>query len=107
MIKKVEFLVVDKPSTYNVIIGQPFMKKTSMVTTMYYLTIKFPTPMRIKYVKANQTTTQKCHIQSLQLSGEVITKPIKVVVEDVLAIEHRVGEDIILDSLDPKEEYIK
>ena len=39
----VNFLVVDQPSAYNAIIGQPLMKKTNMVTTVYCLTVKFPT----------------------------------------------------------------
>ena len=52
-----DFLVVDQPSTYNDIIGRPLMKKTSMVTTVCCLTVKFFTPTRISYIKANQATT--------------------------------------------------
>ena len=85
--KKVEFLVVDQPSTCNAIIGRPFMKKTNMVTTVYCLTIKFPSLIGIGYVKANQAITRQCQVQSLQLSGEAITRPNEVVVLDVLAIE--------------------
>ena len=48
--KTVEFLVVYQPSTYNAIIDQSLMKKTNMVKTVYYLTIKFSTPTRIGYV---------------------------------------------------------
>ena len=40
---EIKFLVVDLPSAYNVIIGRPLMKKTNMVTTIYYLTVKFLT----------------------------------------------------------------
>ena len=35
----VDFLVVDQPSAYNAIIGRPLMKKTNMVSTVYYLTV--------------------------------------------------------------------
>ena len=44
VIEKEEFLVVDQPSTYNAIIGQPLIKKTSMVTVVHCLTVKFPLP---------------------------------------------------------------
>ena len=50
----IDFLVVDQPSTYNAIISRPLMKKTNMVTSVYCLTVKFPTPTRIKYIKTDQ-----------------------------------------------------
>ena len=87
-----EFLIVDQSSTYNAIIDWQLMKKTSMVTAVYCLTIKFPTPIGVEYVKANSTTAQQCHIQSLQIGKEIVREPTKTSVEpvvggDVLAIE--------------------
>ena len=70
-----EFLIVDQLSAYNAIIGQPLMKKTNMVMVVYCLTIKFPIPIRIRYVKANPTTERQCHIQSLQIGREVVGEP--------------------------------
>ena len=72
-----EFLVVDLPSTYNAIIFRPLMNKTSMVTTVYCLTVKFLTAIRIGYIKADQTIARQCHIQSLYLSKQVIRNPIR------------------------------
>ena len=63
-----DFLIVDQSSTYNAIISRPLMKKTSMVTTVYSLTIKFSTSIVIGYIKTDQATSRQCHIQSLQLS---------------------------------------
>ena len=83
------------------------MKKTNMITIVYYLTIKFLTPTKIRYVKANQATARQCHLQSLQLSNKAMTKLTEVIARDVLAIGQRVGKDITLDSLDLREEYIK
>ena len=48
-----DFLVVDQPSAYNAIIGRPLMKKTNMVSTVYCLTVKFPTPTGVGYIKAD------------------------------------------------------
>ena len=101
-----DFLVIDQPLAYNTIIGRPLMKKTSMVTAVYCMTIKFLTPTRIGYVKVDQATTRQCHNQSLQLSRQAISEPDKVVTRDVLAIK-RDGSTITLDNLDPKEDYLK
>ena len=51
-----KFLVVDLPSVYNAIISRPLMKRTNMVTAIYYLTVKFPTPTEIGYIKVDQAT---------------------------------------------------
>ena len=45
--KEVQFLIVNQPSAYNAIIGRPLMKKTSIVTVVYCLTIKFPIPIGV------------------------------------------------------------
>ena len=49
----VDFLVVDQPFAYNVILGQPLMKKKKMATMVYCLTTKFPIPMGIGYMRSN------------------------------------------------------
>ena len=53
-----DFLVVDQSLAYNAIIVRPLMKKTSMVIVVYCLTVKFSTPTKIGYIKANQATTR-------------------------------------------------
>ena len=49
---------------------------------------------------------RQCHIQSLYLSKQAVPKPDRVVIGDILAIKH---DDfmIMLDGLDPKEDYPK
>ena len=83
-----------------------------MVMTMYCLTIEFPTPTEIGYVKVNPTTIHQCHIQSLQMGRKAVGEPTEALSKptirgDVLVIEQRLGSDITLNSLDPKEEYLK
>ena len=41
--KEIDFLVVDCPLTYNVILGRPTLKKLRAATSTYYLKVKFPT----------------------------------------------------------------
>ena len=82
------------------------MKKTNMVSIIYYLTIKFPTPTGVGYIKADQVTAQQCHIQSIHLSKQAVFEPEKVVTGDVLAIK-RNGSGIDREDLDPREDYPK
>ena len=101
-----DFLVVDQLSAYNAIIGRPLMKKTNMVSAVYCLTVKFPTPTEVGYIKTDQATARQCHIQAIHLSKQAVSEPEKVVTEDVLAIE-RDGSEIDIEDLDPREDYPK
>ena len=56
--KEAEFFIVDQSSANNTIIDRSLVKKTSMVTTVYCMTIKFPTLTRVGYVKTNPTIAQ-------------------------------------------------
>ncbi|KAL2237771.1 UNVERIFIED_CONTAM: hypothetical protein Sindi_0968800 [Sesamum indicum] len=40
----VQFLVVDSPFTYNVVLGRPGLNKFKAVVSTYHLKMKFPTP---------------------------------------------------------------
>ena len=41
--EEIDFLKVDYPSTYNVILGRPTLNKLNVATSTYYLKVKFPT----------------------------------------------------------------
>ena len=82
------------------------MKKTNIVSAVYCLTVKFPTPTGVGYIKADQATARQCHIQAIHLSKQAVTEPEKAVTGDVLAIE-RNGSGIDIEDLDPREDYPK
>ena len=50
----VEFLVIDYPSTINRIIGRLLLKGLKVVTSIYYLTMKFPTTEGTGEVRGSQ-----------------------------------------------------
>ena len=102
----VDFLVVDQPSTYNAIIDRPLIKKTKMVSAVYYLTVKFPTLTGVGYIKVDQAMARQCHIQSIHLSKQAVSEPGEVVTVDILAIE-RDGSGINVEGLDLKKGYPK
>jgi hypothetical protein len=60
----VEFLVVDCPSAYNVIIGRPTLNKLRAVTSTYHLLVRFPTEQGIGELKGDQATARECYFTS-------------------------------------------
>ena len=52
--RQLDFLVVDCPSSYNVIIGQPTLNKWKAATSTYCLKVKFPTDNGVGEVKGDQ-----------------------------------------------------
>ena len=43
VIKEIDFLIVNCPSTYNIILGRPVLNRLRAVMLTYYLKVKFPT----------------------------------------------------------------
>ena len=54
MTGQLNFLVVDCPSSYNVIIGRPTLNKWKAATSTYCLKVKFPTDNGVGEVKGVQ-----------------------------------------------------
>ena len=58
---QLDFLVVDCPSSYNVIIGRPTLNKWKAATSTYYLKVKFPTDNGVGEVKGDQVLARECY----------------------------------------------
>ncbi|XP_023880001.1 uncharacterized protein LOC111992366 [Quercus suber] len=56
-----DFLVVDCPSSYNVIIGRPALNKWKSSTSTYCLKIKFPTENGVGEVRGDQILARECY----------------------------------------------
>ena len=63
--KDIDFLVVDCPSSYNVIIERPMLNKFKASTSTYYLKMKFPTENGAEEVRREQVLAQECYQASL------------------------------------------
>ena len=59
--RQLDFLVVDCPSSYNVIIGRPTLNRWKAATSTYCLKVKFPTNNGIDKVKGDQVLARKCY----------------------------------------------
>ena len=58
--KQLDFLVVDCPSSYNVIIRRPTLNHWKATTSMYYLKVKFPIEQGIGKIKGDQVLAREC-----------------------------------------------
>ena len=59
--RQLDFLVVDCPSSYNVIIGRPTLNKWKVATSTYCLKVKFPTDNGVGEVKGDQVLVRECY----------------------------------------------
>ena len=69
----VDFLVVDRPSTYNGIIGRPGLNKLRTATSTYHLIMKFPIEERVREVKSDQLATRRCYNISIKKVSDPAT----------------------------------
>ncbi|XP_075665312.1 uncharacterized protein LOC142634972 [Castanea sativa] len=90
-----DFLVVDCPSSYNVIIGRPTLNRWKEATSSYCLKVKFPTEDGVGEVKGDQVLARECY-QAVLATGENHTWTIEEgkedKVEDLETVELVEGE---------------
>ncbi|XP_074323865.1 uncharacterized protein LOC141660778 [Apium graveolens] len=60
------FTIVDQPCAYNVIVGRPLMRGMRMVTSIHHMTVKFPTPTGVGFLKSCQYESRVCYNQALR-----------------------------------------
>ena len=61
MTHQLEFLVVDCPSSYNVIIGISTLNRWKATTSTYCLKVKFPTDNELGEVRGDQILARECY----------------------------------------------
>ncbi|XP_056864080.1 uncharacterized protein LOC130511214 [Raphanus sativus] len=66
------FLVVDCPSSYNVILGRPWIHDMGAVPSTLHQLVKFPTPWGIKAVKGHQENARSCYQTTLKGKTQVL-----------------------------------
>ena len=79
--RQLDFLVVDCPASYNVIIGRLTLNKWKSTTSAYYLKVKFPTENDKGEVRVDQVLARECY-QVVLAAGENHTWMIEEKEED-------------------------
>ena len=64
--KEIDFLIVDCPSTYNIILGRPALNKLRAATSTYYLKVRFPTAHGVGEITGDQVLTRECYQAALK-----------------------------------------
>ena len=59
--RQLDFLVVDYPLSYNVIIGKPTLNRWKVATSTYCLKVKLPTNNGFGEVKEDQILARECY----------------------------------------------
>ena len=62
----VRFLIVDAPSTYNMLLGRPSLNTIRVVPSTYHMVIKFLTANGVGMVRGNQRVTRECYSVSMK-----------------------------------------
>ena len=78
-----EFLAIDCLSTFNGVIERLLLKALRAVTSIYYLTIKFPTTAGTGQVQERQYDSKECYNRSLDLAKKERELPRMMEVEKV------------------------
>ena len=90
MTNKHNFLVVDSPLSYNVIIGRPTLNHWKATTSTYCLKVKFPTEQGVREIKGDQVLARECY-QAVLASKEnhtwIIEEKTPEIVEKLETIE--------------------
>ena len=81
--RQLDFLVVDCPSSYNVIIGRPTLNKWKSAISTYCLKVKFPTKNGVGEVRGDQVLARECY-QAVLAARENHTWTIKEKEEDTI-----------------------
>ena len=104
---QLDFLVVDCPSSYNVIIGRPTLNRRKAVRSTYCLKVKFPTDNEVGEVRGDQILARECyqavlaakenHTWVIEEEGENKVEVLETVtlIEDEITKMMRIGMTLI------------
>ena len=62
----VKFLVVDAPSSYNILLGRPSLNSIKAIPSTYHMMIKFPTTSGVGMVRGDQRVARECYSVSVK-----------------------------------------
>ena len=65
----IEFVIVDTPSAYNVILGRPFLAKIRGVLSIYHNVLKFLVGTQGGQVRGDQQVARNCYMVSANPTG--------------------------------------
>ncbi|XP_074315272.1 uncharacterized protein LOC141651457 [Silene latifolia] len=64
--KQVRYLVIGGPSTYNVILGRPWIHEMKAILSTYHQCLKFPMPSGLQEIRGDQEEAKDCYKVALK-----------------------------------------
>ncbi|XP_074560571.1 uncharacterized protein LOC141816725 [Curcuma longa] len=72
--RRVSFVVVDAPSSYNIILGRPTLSTFSAVASPYHQKMKFPIGDRVGEVSGDQQISRRCYVDMVRADSRKVQK---------------------------------
>ena len=91
--KIARFLIVDAPSTYNMLLGRPSLNLIKSIPFAYHVMIKFPTVSGVGMVRGDQRVARECYLASM-----------KQKTVDNISLDELDMRDEVFTRLEPSEE---
>lgn len=66
-----DFVIVNEDISYNGILGRPLLKEMMVITSIYHLYMKFPTPEGIGCLKGCQFESRQCYMNAIRLAEKL------------------------------------
>lgn len=63
-------MIVEAPAYYNALIGRPILKDMRVVTSIYHLSMKFPTPRGVGCIKGCQYDSRDCYNRTIKTASK-------------------------------------
>ena len=70
--KLVEFVVLDCPSPFNMILGRPWIHSMKAVPSTYHQCVRFPTPNGIAEIRGSQEASRMCYMSNHKIKKELL-----------------------------------
>ena len=90
----IDFLVINKLSDFNVVLSKPPFRALKVITSVYHLLMKFPTPNDMGQVHGNQNEARECYNQA----NRNVSRPRQVNIVD----QWPPSEGPLDDTIDPR-----
>lgn len=87
------FLIVDDPTAFNTILGRPSLKALKAITSIYHLTMKFPTPEGTGTIRRSQLEARECYNQAIRIADRGRKLPQVMVVETTTNVSEQCDID--------------
>ncbi|GMN44858.1 hypothetical protein TIFTF001_014053 [Ficus carica] len=101
--RMMEFLVVNKPSIYNIIMGRPALNALKVVVSTYHLAMEFPTQNEVGILRGNQERARNCYVEVVSKVRHKVPQPTVVTtIFKIDEIDTPNGEIKPLSDLDPR-----